>query len=154
MRVSQAAHLALVHRAQTVTGSRPPDEVIAGPYMQRWWMTLIHGHHPQATAPARSAHYQEYLHVIDGDDPAHALHDHPWWNVSVVIAGSYREVFADRVVIRQARDVVVRRATTAHRIEVVDGPVITWFITGRKTRDWGFRTQAGFVPFKGSVPHA
>lgn len=134
---------------------RAPDFVIGGqdgvPYMRRWWLV------------PRNRWMNAYLHQVSRDDDDRALHDHPWANVSIVLAGAYREVMPDwqrattphqrvwdvpaRTVVRQAGSVVLRRATAAHRLEVHDGPVWTLFLTWRKVRVWGFHCQWGWRPW-------
>jgi len=128
----------------------PPHQTIRDRYLSRWFLVVQKDRQDPCIPPGtpRSRRGQVYLHWFSGSDDARALHDHPWWNVSVVLSGEYREVLVDRVVIRRAGDVVFRRATTAHRIVVENGPVCTLFITGRRSREWGFRTQTGFIPWK------
>jgi len=43
-------------------------------------------------------------------------------------------------------DVLVRKAEVLHRLELVSGPVWTYFVTGRFRRPWGFLTPSGWVP--------
>jgi hypothetical protein len=38
----------------------------------------------------------------------------------------------------------MRRARTAHRLELINGPCVTLFVTGPKIREWGFH-----CPFAG-----
>jgi hypothetical protein len=50
--------------------------------------------------------------------------------------------------------VVLRRATAAHRLEVIDGvpPAETIFITGPRIREWGFHcAHRGWVLWKDFV---
>lgn len=124
---------------------RKPDFIIGGsakPYMLRWWII------------PRNRWFNIYLHKILRDDDDRALHDHPWWNVSILLRGAYREVMPDlshcptpytriadlptRVKLRRAGSIVFRRATSSHRLEVAKGPVWSLFITGPVIRDWGF----------------
>jgi hypothetical protein len=63
---------------------REPDFVIGadspgGPYMRRWWII------------PRNRFLNIYLHQILRDDDDRALHDHPWWNVSIILRGGYFE---------------------------------------------------------------
>jgi hypothetical protein len=72
---------------------RPPDYIIGpadGPYMRRWWLI------------PRNRLFNVYLHhIIMRDDDARALHDHPWWNVSLVLKGGYWEVMPSRRIDRR-----------------------------------------------------
>lgn len=110
----------------------PPDN----PYLRRWW--LWRRRWPSSC----------YLHQILRDDDDRALHDHPWWNVSIVLRGSYREITPAGARVRRPGSIVFRRATAAHRLEVVDGPVWTLFLTGPVVRGWGFHCPKGWVPWR------
>lgn len=125
---------------------RPPDFVIGPretPYLRRWWLI------------PRNRWFNIYLHEIRRDDDDRALHDHPWWNVSIVLRGAYREITDTYRKIRSAGSVVLRRATDSHRLELpigYYGPGIrycwTLFITGPRIREWGFHCPKGWVPWR------
>lgn len=121
----------------------PPNYVIGNPpYLLRWWLL------------PRNRWFNIYLHKILRDDDDRALHDHPWSSVSIVLRGSYREVTPSGTRRYEAGSVIFRTATLPHRLEVVDGPVWTLFITGRRIREWGFHCPRGWVPWKQFVaPH-
>lgn len=123
---------------------RPPDFVIGGdnPYLRRWWVI------------PRTRWFNVYLHQILRDDDDRALHDHPWWNVSIVLSGGYLEVMPvvrpeftgwNRTKWRRPGAVVFRRATTAHRLALREGRA-AWslFITGPNVRSWGFWCDHGW----------
>lgn len=63
---------------------RDPDFTIVGkagdPYIRRWYVI------------PRNRSFNIYLHnqVRDDEDPW--LHDHPWWNISIVLRGGYWEI--------------------------------------------------------------
>lgn len=135
---------------------RKPDFVIGGaerPYMLRWWVI------------PRNRWFNIYLHKVLRDDDDRALHDHPWWNISIVLRGGYVEVMPDKrrlttpftrisdmPVVRKLRrpgSFVLRRATDAHRLELVkdgDRARHCWslFITGPVQRQWGFHCAQGW----------
>ena len=114
---------------------RPADQVIGGPsrpYMLRWYVI------------PRNRFFNIYLHHFLRSDDDRALHDHPWWNLSILLRGQYLEHTRDRVRHRRTGYVVLRRATCAHRIELIDGPVWTLFLTGPKIRSWGFHCPQGW----------
>lgn len=89
-----------------------------------------------------------FFHIQVSADPHAELHDHPWWNQSVVLAGGYDEIYqpdpANDGPLHQrsvrAGDVVHRQATEAHRLQLPPGAVysMSLFTTGPKVRDWGF----------------
>ena len=133
---------------------RRPDFVIGrngAPYLMRWHLI----------GPNRFLNL--YLHKIIRDDLDGALHDHPWFNVSIVLRGTYREVMPDlgaapsphsriadlplKSKLRRAGSVIFRRATACHRLEVARGPVWTLFVTGPWRRVWGFHCPQGFRPW-------
>lgn len=118
---------------------REPDFIIGGPerpYLMRWWIV-------------RTNYLRVYLHRIMRDDDDRALHDHPWWNVSIVLRGGYREITKAGAKMRRPGSIVFRRATAAHRLElpVRNGGIrYCWslFITGPRIREWGFYCPNGW----------
>lgn len=142
---------------------RPPDFVIGGPerpYMLRWWLI------------PKNRYFNVYLHKILRDDDDRALHDHPWWNVSIVLKGSYDEVvpnfkalktpftrMADTPTVTKRRgpgSVIFRRATTCHRLVIPvqgGGQKYCWslFITGPTIRKWGFHCPQGWKYYRDYV---
>lgn len=140
---------------------RRPDFIIGGrenPYMLRWWVI------------PRNRWFNIYLHKILRDDDDRALHDHPWWNVSIVLSGAYVEITPDfskaetpyariadlpvRGHWRGAGSIIFRRATACHRLALPaqpgtgpDGkraPCWSLFITGPRIREWGFHCPKGW----------
>lgn len=63
---------------------RKPDLTIltrdGGPYLERWWLI------------PRNKYFNVYLHKISDSDDDLALHDHPWFNCSIILKGSYDEL--------------------------------------------------------------
>lgn len=119
---------------------RDPDVYIGGredTYMRRWWQI------------PRNRWFNIYLHNFLRSDDDRALHDHPWWSMSLILRGSYTEhtINAGGVnvrTIRRAGAVKFRWASSAHRVELHDGPCWTLFITGPRIREWGFHCPAGW----------
>lgn len=128
---------------------RKPDLVIGdsdAPYLLRWWVI------------PRNPIFNVYLHKILRSDDDRALHDHPWVNLSFILAGEYVEIRPVAIVRRLLRQglstcwgleteaklrrrfsLVFRRPRDAHRLVVLgDGPVWSLFITGPRVREWGF----------------
>jgi len=122
---------------------RKPDFIIGGaenPYLLRWWVI------------PRNRWFNVYLHKIVRDDDPRALHDHPWWSISIILKGGYLEWFSNPgespfdCVWRSPGSVIFRRATDAHRLTLGHGTGHCWslFITGRKIREWGFHCPKGW----------
>lgn len=125
---------------------REPDFVIGpkdDPYLRRWWII------------PRNRFFNIYLNQILRSDDDRALHDHPWWNLSLILKGGYYEhtpcglcgsptCHETRVKHRVAGDVVFRGPKAAHRL-VLTKPAWTLFITGPRIREWGFWCPKGWV---------
>ncbi|MCO5085131.1 MAG: hypothetical protein M9939_26355 [Mesorhizobium sp.] len=124
----------------SIADRRQPDICIGGeadPYMRRWWLI------------PRNRWFNIYLHHFMRSDDDRALHDHPWWNVSILLEGSYTKHTIEaggvnRRTIRTAGDWKPRTAASAHRIELHAGPCWTLFITGPRIREWGFHCPQGW----------
>lgn len=128
---------------------RDPDFVIGAPdspYMRRWWII------------PRNRRFNLYLHNIVRSDDDRALHDHPWWNLSIVLKGGYWEyVPLDPAIpsgatigkFRRVGSFVFRRATASHRLAIATGgSAWSLFITGPNVRTWGFHCPKGWVPWQ------
>lgn len=116
---------------------RRPDFQL-GDYLQRWWIW------------PRNRWCNAYWHEFSASDDARAVHDHPWFNMSIILRGSYREHFHDGTSkVRTAGCIVFRQARALHRLELLTPTVTTLFLTGPKVRDWGFQT-----PDRGWVHHS
>lgn len=119
---------------------RKPDFIVgsdADPYLLRWWVI------------PRNKWFNIYLHNFKHSDDDRALHDHMYWNVSVLLRGRYTEHMQDgRTVVRKAGAIILRRPEAAHRIELTDGEVWTLFITGPRVREWGFLCPQGWRHWK------
>ena len=136
----------LMNRGVRVCKSRPADLVLVlrgELYLRRWHVI------------PRNRWFNVYLHQIAGPDDDRALHDHPWWNCSILLAGSYDEMtfknpelaplgVTETVTTRRtAGEVVFRTARTMHRLAPVNGSCWTLFLTGPVLRAWGFRRPDG-----------
>ncbi len=124
--------------------SRAPDFLIGksgDTYMERWWVL------------PRNRFFNVYLHHFLRSDDDRALHDHPWWNASILLYGQYTEHTVARGGVNHraqyaAGDIKLRTAVYAHRIELTDGPCWSLFITGPTIREWGFHCPAGWRPWR------
>lgn len=132
----------LMHRCR----HRKPDQVIGGsdrPYMLRWYVI------------PRNRLLNIYVHHFLRSDDDRALHDHPWANCSVLLAGTYTEhtISAGGINKRQVLAAPCARirwsGKFAHRIELHKGSCWTLFITGPRYRTWGFHCPSeGWIPWK------
>lgn len=123
-------------------------------YMLRWWKIR------------RNAFFNIYLHEVFRSDDDKALHDHPWWSFSIVLAGGYFEHTIAEGGVHHKRwfgpgAMQFRRSgTKAHRLqlellpELVEEegnyparelPATTIFITGPTLRRWGFHHSERWV---------
>ncbi len=154
----------IAKRIITQAARRAPDFVIGGamaPYLRRWWITPWSGAH--MTPPGRRTRWQRigarlnlpgiYLHQVLRSDDDRALHDHPWANCSILLRGSYLEhtIRAGGIHVRTRRKagaVVFRWARAAHRLEIDAGECWSLFLTGPRTRAWGFHCPHGWVPWR------
>lgn len=125
---------------------RDPDFIIGrsdGPYLRRWWVI------------PRNRWFNVYLHNIIRSDDDRALHDHPWWNVSIILRGGYIEVLPTRGATvttkwRAPGCLVLRGPLSPHRLVIspFSEPVWTLFITGPRLRDWGFWCPNGWIHWR------
>jgi hypothetical protein len=119
---------------------RPPDFVIGtpeDPYMRRWYLI------------PRNNWFSMYVHHFLHSDDDRALHDHPWWNLSILLEGQYTEhTIGDGGVhhreIYKAGDWKFRFAKSAHRVELHRGECWTLFVRGPVIREWGFHCPGGW----------
>jgi hypothetical protein len=138
--------------------ARAPDELIGDktkPLIRRWYICR------KSKIPFVSKLLENvYLHNVVRNDDDRAPHDHPWWNISIVLWGGYYEHMPlyhygyvrgyerrTRKVWRGMGSVVFRKAENMHRLELPTyAPKQTWtlFITGKKSREWGFWCQSGW----------
>lgn len=128
-------------RCLKIMTSRPPDFIIGGhdnPYLLRWY------------AIPRNRFFNIYLHEFRRSDDDRALHDHPWFNLSLLLEGSYFEhnIAAGGVhrrTMRIAGDMKARAPWSAHRVELIEGVLCrTLFVTGPVLRSWGFHCPNGW----------
>lgn len=131
--------------------SGKPHFIIGGednPYLYRWYVL------------PRNRFFNVYLHKFLRDDEDRALHDHPWWFISVMLKGGYWELIGKGAIFqikRKALSIAFRRATHRHRVvlfrdrELKSMPCWTLVITGRVSRAWGFWCLQGFVKWQDFV---
>lgn len=123
--------------AEDLIASRLPDFVIGDSYLLRWWVI------------PRNQLYNLYLHDIRKSDDDRAMHDHPWENTSLLISGGYIEHTPQGVFERKCGDIVHRKPTDLHRLEVIPGQrAISLFATELKVKDWGFQCPKEWVSWQ------
>ena len=124
--------------------SGKPHFVIGGaddPYMLRWYLI------------PRNRRFNIYLHKFLRHDDDRALHDHPWWFISIMLKGGYYEIVkGGKCIGRAAPSIAFRRATHRHRVvlRAPQGkslPCWTLIFAWRPKRTWGFWCPKGFVPW-------
>ena len=120
---------------------RSPDKIIGTPeepYLLRWHII------------PRNRFFNIYLHKFLKSDDDRALHDHPWWSLSIALRGTAWEERSDILYPRfiTQGDVIFRRALYRHRM-IIEEPFWTLFITGPVIREWGFWCDGErFVPWR------
>lgn len=134
-----------------VYGTRTPG----GLYLARMWVSP-----PRLAAPKSkdgSAPYDAerslLLHYFFRGDDDKALHDHPWWFRTQILAGGYHEhlpsvswrpgselgpAWDKRVIFRAKDDVVVHQAADLHCVGLIEPGTFTLVQTGAEVREWGF----------------
>ena len=145
--------------------SGQPHQVIpnrfGGPYLRRWYLI------------PRNPFINVYVHHFLSSDDDRALHDHPWWFVSLILRGGYIEIgeTADgkmtalcRTAVTDIRSpfwrrcIAFRPATHRHRVvmqatsdEREEVTCWTLIVTGRRGREWGFwcKQRNPFLPIVG-----
>lgn len=136
---------------ERVALGRTPDIAIGGrerPYMLRWWII------------PKNPFFNIYLHNILRSDDDRALHDHPWFNCSIVLSGGFFEVTPMGRFWRKPGAIRFRSAWSLHRLELAldpsnvipdsngdyaPRPAWTLFVTGPVLRQWGFRCPHGWI---------
>lgn len=116
-------------------GARRPYLHLEG-YMERYWIFRT---------PLLSAR----IHRILRSDHDRDLHDHPWDYATVILRGGYWEVTDAGKRWYGPGSVLFRRADHLHRLILPAGcAATTLFLHRKKSRDWGFRTDVGWVDWK------
>jgi hypothetical protein len=121
--------------APDVTGL-PCDEIFDGEgaaYMRRFHLEFTRD---------RSIRF----HQILASDPIADPHDHPWDYTTFLASGGYTEITPDGETYYEAPCVLTRKAEQLHRL-VLTEPVWSYIVCGRARRRWGYRTEAGWVPW-------
>ena len=86
--------------------AREPDLIVGDRYMLRWFLL------------PRNSWLNVYLHHFLHSDDDRALHDHPYWSVSICLRGRSVEHLQDRIRLVERGCVVFRSAPTPHRMPI------------------------------------
>ena len=88
-----------------------------------------------------------FIHKFLKSDPDH-LHDHPWPYFTCILRGGYFEHTPAGKFWRSPFTCKCNKATDLHKIELDPNVENCWtlFIPGKKERDWGFKTDDGWIP--------
>lgn len=126
--------------------SGKPHQIIGSvsdPYMLRWFVI------------PKNRLINVYVHKFVRSDEDRALHDHPWWFLSLLLKGQYVEHSLLGPLTRTPWTWAYRQARWRHRVALTpDGnggerPCWTLIITGPKSRPWGFWCPDElFVPWR------
>ncbi len=171
---------------RNVASRREPDFIVGGfddPYLYRWYLTpwskYDRENPPFWSQVTRRLLPNVYLHQFIRSDDDRALHDHPWFNVSFLLYGSYIEesIAKGGIKVRIRRDPgawKLRSPWAAHRVELIqrvkypyssadpswkqewqEATCWTLFMTSPRVREWGFHCpDAGWVVWKNFVSSA
>lgn len=143
MRISENMAHRLWCRIGEPTIQRIPDEIIGHkrrwratqrdaapverPFLLRWF---VNGEKRRGMLGCNA-----YIHQFIRDDDDRALHDHPWWNLSILLGGQYIEHTIDaggvhRRQLYKAGDMKLRSPTFAHRVELTHGSIAGGHMNG------------------------
>jgi hypothetical protein len=149
--------------------SLAPDYIVGGDYLHRWWVLPrnplfnIYLHRIGRSDDDRALHDHPWVNcslVLRGAyDEVCLTPAAMWWWREYLQEHSLTEAdpdysigFGRHLETHRVRTselfLVARRARTPHRLEVVEGPVWTLFLTGPVIRDWGFHCPKGWVHYK------
>jgi hypothetical protein len=105
-------------------------------YMRRWGLELFG--------------YKIKLHQILRPDDDRCEHDHPYWMFRIILWGGYSEITANGFRPCYPGHMSYCPATYRHRIYRLHNGKSSWslVIAGPETREWGFFTAKGWVPWK------
>lgn len=129
----------------TIRMMRPPSEHLnddRGLYLSRWYVF-------------RARWFANiYLHKFHKSDDVRAMHNHPWFNASLLLMGSYIEHTLKGSYRRSPGHFYFRPPWRYHRVELLKDergdeiPCYTLFLTGPKVQRWGFLCPHGFRPWR------
>lgn len=78
------------------------------------------------------------LHLWHRSDDTRAMHDHPYWFVTLCLWGGYVDASPSGRDRLRPGSVRLRPAEHRHTVEVDPGGAVTLLVTGYPSRRWGF----------------
>ena len=118
-----------------------------GPYRFGFQHDLIeHDHSPYLERWILWFGFSLRIHRFLASDRDRAMHDHPWWFVTLPLAG-YMEFTPDNIDGRLIKPwrLHLRGAHAIHRVMLLRFPTWTIVLTGVKSRQWGFWDEGTFA---------
>lgn len=82
--------------------------------------------------------YAARLHRWFRSDDKRFFHDHSWWYINIVLWGSLVDVTPTGRRLRKTGSIGFYPATHQHYVEIPVGGAITFLISGRPIRNWGY----------------
>lgn len=80
------------------------------------------------------------LHKILSEDKTPYLHTHPFHYISIILRGGYTEKLTKREIVHKPGSIILRKNTTAHRIQSVSPNTLTLFFTWKTPNySWQFK---------------
>lgn len=133
-------------------------------YMLRYWLLKL-GRGAVIDGVVMPRWLGARLHMIESSDDDRAYHDHPWWFITIILAGGYWEHRPRRATMDLHSDaawpsvdvatwhgpgsILFRRARDWHRLELPEGKdAVTLFIHGRRSNGWGFLKDGRKIPWR------
>jgi len=113
------------------------DRLDEEPYLERYYLFL---------KDREKFPFNIFLHKFLKSDPD-VLHDHPWSYRTFILAGGYWEHTEKGKLWMGPFTYKYASANSFHRIELDKDkpPCWTLFIPGKREREWGFKTDDGWV---------
>jgi len=113
------------------------DRIDKEPYLERYYLFLK----DRKTFP-----FNIFLHKFLKSDPDD-LHNHPWPYISIPLYPGYWEHTKEGTTWRGPFSFKRAPAETFHRVELDKNRPYCWtlFIPGKKSQDWGFQTENGWI---------
>lgn len=101
------------------------------PYLRRWVLSLWL--------------FSLRIHHWIGSDDQRCYHDHPWWFLTLILAGGYVDRSPTRRDILRPWSVRLRPAAHQHTVRVRPKGCWSLLLTGPDWRPWGFWVNGKFV---------
>ena len=113
------------------------DRIDKEPYLERYYLFL---------KDREDFPFNIFLHKFLKSDPDD-LHDHPWSYRTLILTGGYWEYTEAGKFWRGPLSYRYAEANSFHRIELDKDKPYCWtlFIPGKKIREWGFKTNDGWI---------